>query len=1077
MSAPGQFSQAIRQWSQRSLANSFALRAASIALISVLVIAAVSVGSLYWTERRAIEAELNSKAGNAAGRIEQSIEVLEKSLAELARSPAFMAALLDSSGRSAYVQPFLQNFSFPVPAASGLALCDINGNRLAGTLNLSDCTKNAAEFQRVLADGKTRRILALGPDGRLLMTIYHGVTFAYTGTTEGVAVAWIALDDLTRPLPASLNLESVTLRGAHAKRGGLVSSFSWAKFALDDVSVTPLFKGDSFTVSGPLELVLKARPHAVWTKLAPLLSAYLIATLALLGTIVLWTRRSAQALVDPLVALRDVAREIATSGDLSHPIPKAGADEVGQLAESLATMVNSIRQSEATRRDAEEQFRLIFEKSNEAITFALPDGRIESANAEACRLFMCSEEEMRNFGRDSIMDVSDPRLPVALEERRRTGTFRGELSCRRYDGSVFPAEVVSSLFQDSKGVQRTTNLFRDQSLRKRFEDELRDSEARYRSLFDIAPDAIFVGTADRILMVNPAALRLLSASAASDLIGRNPIECVHPAYRSIATQQLLRLLESDAQSLPIEAKAMRLDGGSVDVQIVATAFDYRSLRGIHVVLHDITARKEREAELQSSLAELRLRERALGAISQGILIAGPDRLVTYANRGFEEISGYAAGDIHGQSCSFLQGPETSVDSVAQMQAALDAVQPFHGEVLNYRKDGSPFWNELSITPLLDAAGKLTQFVGVLRDVTERKRIELDLQEREARFRSYFELGLIGMAITSPDKGWLQVNDRLCVILGYPRVELTRMTWAELTHPDDLAGDVAHFDRALRGEIEGYSLDKRFIRKDGKIVFATISVSCLRKPDGSADHFVAMLQDITERKESEQERSEIAQRLALLSQHLVAFQEDTRRRLAGELHDRTSPNLAAVGINLEVAAMALQAHDWAEIGERMADNRALIEDTAASIREICADLRPPALDHAGLLPALESYASQYSHRTGIAVTLDCVGRDTKLSRDKESIMFRIFQEALTNTAKHAEATSIKVEVSLDEHFLRLSVSDDGRGFNPETAAESSGLGLINMREMAEFSGGAFALLASPGHGARIQVEIPTLETPP
>jgi PAS domain S-box-containing protein len=782
------------------------------------------------------------------------------------------------------------------------------------------------------------------------MTIFHGVTFAYTGTTEGVAVATIALDDLTRPLPASLNLETVALRVAQAKRGGLASTFNWVQFSVGDVSVTPLFKGDSFTESGPLELVLKTRPHAVWAKLSPLLSAYLLATLILLGAIVVWTRRSAQSLVDPLVALRDVAREIATSGDLSQPIPKTGVNEVGQLAESLATMVHSIRQSEATQRDAEERFRLIFEKSNEAIIFALPDGRIEAANAEACRLFLCSEEEMRNLGRDSIMDVSDPRLPVALDERRRTGLFRGELSCRRIDGSIFPAEVVSSLFLDSKGVQRTTNLFRDHSLRKRFEDELRDSEARYRSLFDTSPDAIFVGTADRILMVNPAALKLLSASAASDLIGRNPIECVHPAYRSIATQQLLRLLDSDTQTQPIEAKVMRLDGGAVDVQIVATAFDYRSLRGIHVVLHDITARKAKEVELQASLAELRLRERALEAISQGILITGPDRRVIYANRAFEEISGYVAGDIHGLSCSFLQGPETSAESVARMQVALDAAQPFHGEVLNYHKDGSPFWNELSITPLRDAAGKLTQFVGVLRDVTERKRLE-------------------------------------------------------------------------------------------------------------------------------QERSESAQRLTLLSKHLVAVQEEVRRRLAGELHDRTSPNLAAVGINLEVAAMALQTHDWAEIAERMADNRALIEDTAASIREICADLRPPALDHAGLLPALESYVSQYSHRTGIAVTLDCVGRDTKLSPDKESILFRIFQEALTNAAKHAEATSIKVEVSLDENLLRLSVSDDGRGFNPETATESSGLGLINMREMAEFSGGAFSLSASPGHGARIQVEIPTSESLP
>ena len=137
--------------------------------------------------------------------------------------------------------------------------------------------------------------------------------------TLSEATARIAAGDLTRPLPASLNLETVALRVAQAKRGGLASTFNWVQFSVGDVSVTPLFKGDSFTESGPLELVLKTRPHAVWAKLAPLLSAYLLATLILLGAIVVWTRRSAQSLVDPLVALRDVAREIATSGDLSQP--------------------------------------------------------------------------------------------------------------------------------------------------------------------------------------------------------------------------------------------------------------------------------------------------------------------------------------------------------------------------------------------------------------------------------------------------------------------------------------------------------------------------------------------------------------------------------------------------------------------------------------------------------------------------------------------------------------------------------------------------------------------------------------
>src|SRR5437588_6405883 len=105
----------------------------------------------------------------------------------------------------------------------------------------------------------------------------------------------------------------------------------------------------------------------------------------------------------------------------------------------------------------------------------------------------------------------------------------------------------------------------------------------------------------------------------------------------------------------------------------------------------------------------------------------------------------------------------------------------------------------------------------------RRQAEASLRESEERFRHYFDLGLIGMAITSPTKKMLEVNDKICEILGYERSELLRTTWAALTHPDDLAADVANFDRVMAGEIDSYSLDKRWLRKDGEVIHTTISV--------------------------------------------------------------------------------------------------------------------------------------------------------------------------------------------------------------------------------------------------------------
>jgi PAS domain S-box-containing protein len=114
-----------------------------------------------------------------------------------------------------------------------------------------------------------------------------------------------------------------------------------------------------------------------------------------------------------------------------------------------------------------------------------------------------------------------------------------------------------------------------------------------------------------------------------------------------------------------------------------------------------------------------------------------------------------------------------------------------------------------------------------------------------------------MAITSPTKGCLEVNDELCRILGYEREELLQMTWTEMTHPDDLTADVANFNRVLAGEIDGYSMDKRWIRKDGRVIDSIMAAKCVRRANGSVDYFVGLVQDITERKRAEEEQRKLA----------------------------------------------------------------------------------------------------------------------------------------------------------------------------------------------------------------------------
>ncbi|MDQ5987408.1 MAG: Sensor histidine kinase RcsC [Syntrophus sp. SKADARSKE-3] len=128
--------------------------------------------------------------------------------------------------------------------------------------------------------------------------------------------------------------------------------------------------------------------------------------------------------------------------------------------------------------------------------------------------------------------------------------------------------------------------------------------------------------------------------------------------------------------------------------------------------------------------------------------------------------------------------------------------------------------------------------------SEWKKEKEELKKSESLFRSYFDLPLYGIAITSPEKGWIQVNDRICSIMGYSRDEIVCKTWSEMTHPDDLDADDEQFSLVLSGKIDQYNMDKRFIRKDGGVIWTNISVGCVRKSDGSVDHMVCVVEDIT-----------------------------------------------------------------------------------------------------------------------------------------------------------------------------------------------------------------------------------------
>ncbi len=274
----------------------------------------------------------------------------------------------------------------------------------------------------------------------------------------------------------------------------------------------------------------------------------------------------------------------------------------------------------------------------------------------------------------------------------------------------------------------------------------------------------------------------------------------------------------------------------------------------------------------------RLLDRAVAASSNGIVITdprAPDGPIVYVNPAFEKISGYKADEVVGHNCRFLQGEDRDQPALDELRSALSEERECRVVLKNFRKDGTPFWNELYVSPVHDEEGRLTNFVGVQNDITERRRIEEILRESEERFRATFEHAAIGAAQVGVDGRWLRVNQRLAEIVGYEPEELLRTTFQDITHPDDLEGDLVHMRRLLADESRTYTIEKRYMRRDGSLVWVNLTVSLVRNYSGEPVYFIAVVEDISERKKAQEERD-----LLLVKEQLARAEAvEARRRLA------------------------------------------------------------------------------------------------------------------------------------------------------------------------------------------------------
>lgn len=368
--------------------------------------------------------------------------------------------------------------------------------------------------------------------------------------------------------------------------------------------------------------------------------------------------------------------------------------------------------------------------------------------------------------------------------------------------------------------------------------------------------------------------------------------------------------------------------------------------------------------------------------------------------------------------------------------------------------------------------------------TDRQQAQAHLQESEERFRAVLDNAAVGMAVMSLDRHITQINQRAMWLTGYSAEELFDLNPSLLAVEEDRYLDRELFLELIDGRRDQYTVEKRYIRKDGSIFWGRVNFSAVRGGDGRPLYTIGMIEDITEEKRGAEklaaqeaehrralerritERTEELNKANELLQQKAAQDAVTaeRTRLARELHDAVTQTLFSATLIADVLP-DLWEHNPIDGRRRLAELHQLTRGALAEMRALLVELRPNALIEVPLPTLLRQLAEAFTGRARINVQLSVDGQ-CQLSPDMQVALYRIVQEALNNIAKHSKATQAMITLRLGDS-MRVTVADNGAGFDPSTVTADH-LGLKIMRERAEAIGAKFSLYSEPGEGTQISV---------
>jgi PAS domain S-box-containing protein len=778
-----------------------------------------------------------------------------------------------------------------------------------------------------------------------------------------------------------------------------------------------------------------------------------------------------EGFVEDITARKKAEEALLKAHDKLEDQVAARTRELSRVNRELRLRLEQLERAETALQDERQQLYSLLDGLPVAVHLVAPDYSIRFAN----RAFW-EDFGGKGDGQPCYRLIHDREHPC--EDCHAVRVFETGIALRFEDplpnGKIL--QVSSYPFADIDGSPLVLVLGMDITEQRRAEEKLRESEGRFRQLIEQAADAIFLHDQGKIIEVNQRACNSLGYTR-EELLGMSIFD-----LEVDLDEDSIKKNWQPGNNGPrtIRGTHRRKDGTTFPVEVRADNFEYGGRRLRLNLVRDISERVQADRALKESEEKYRLLVNQIPAV---VFKGYADWSISCFDRKIEALTGYTKEDFNLRRVKWSDLiPPEEMDYVKQsFVEALRTTKSYVREHRIRKKNGEYAWVQCRGQIFCDPEGNVEYISGVTFDITKRKQGEAALQESEKRYRLLAENVTDVIWTADLNLRLTYISPSVKILRGFMPEEVLGQGLKEILTP-------ASFELARRTLAEAAALEKRspdperswtleleHLCKDGSTVWTELRATFLRDESGHPVGIQGITRDISKRREAEEALKESEARLRHLANQLLNAQENERKRLAVELHDELGHALLSLKLHLSSIEKRLLP-EQEDLKKEIQSYLEYIQEVIQEVRRLYQDLSPGDVEDLGLTKALRNLINDFAgHFPQITWKVDLVDLEGFFPLSVQTIIYRVLQEALTNIGKHSHPKNVTVTAVKEGAQFRLTIQDDGQGFDVDRVLGTPGLGvgLAAMKERLNMVGGTFEIHSREQEGTRLSFTIPAL----